>query len=447
MKRFNEKRETRSLALSLRRRIGCERSGVVLLITLVFLIVLSVLAYTLTARVAAQRHRDMYLIDYSKARYACDSAVKYALATLKDMNDLVLVQRPDEPDFSDLFMMTEEQFEEMLAEWAEQKALYDDQKTGETADNIDVNDVNDIDDFGGDITDFNEPNAVRVRGPYGPAWPFIAEPVEFEIGSANVKIEMEDENAKYPLSWSLLADKTIERQVKAGLESFCEWMWSGVKESEQLYIDIEALKLQLKDVADIRPFKTDFKPLPRIVKEPITVKQPASTSRRYRTRNYKIVRKTISVEEQIDQQATDFARLFHSSLVDIETLAKPTLVAEERKESALKYMGLWATRKVNINTAPRHVLEAAFVFGGDEVDIAEAVIQRRREEPFKDIEDLKKSLLRYSDSIRKCEKYITTASRFFTVRITAVSGVAKASAVVAVAKDGNKIKQVGIISG
>ena len=121
MSHLNEKRETRSSARTLRRHIGCERTGVVLLITLVFLVVLSVLAYTLTARVAAQRHRDLYLIDYSKARYACDSAVKYALATLKDMNDLVLVLRPDEPDFSDLFMMTEEQLEELLTEWASKR--------------------------------------------------------------------------------------------------------------------------------------------------------------------------------------------------------------------------------------------------------------------------------------------------------------------------------------
>lgn len=446
MNHFAENRGTRSSAPGVRRPIRYVRPGVVLLVTLVFLVVLSVLGYTLTARVAAQRHRDQYLIDYSKARYGCDSAVKYALATLQDINEPQLIERPDEPDFSDLFMMTEEQHAEFLAEWAAQKAL-EDEALGETGDNIDVNDVNNVDDFG-DITDFNEPHALRVRGPYGPPWPFITEPVEFEIGSATVKIEIEDENTKYPLTWMLLPDKTVGRRIKeAGLESFCEWMWSGVKDAEQLYTDIEALKLQLKDVAAIKPFKTDFKPLPRIVKEPITVKRPTSTSRRYRTRNYKIVKKTISVSDQIDKQATDFAKLFHSSLIDIETLARPTIVGEERKESALKYMGLWATRKVNVNTAPRHVLEAAFTFGGDEVDIAEAVIQRRREEPFKDIEDLKKSLLRYSDSIQKCEKYITTVSRFFTIKITAVSGVAKASAVIAVAKDGKKVKTVGIISG
>jgi type II secretory pathway component PulK len=110
-------------------------------------------------------------------------------------------------------------------------------------------------------------------------------------------------------------------------------------------------------------------------------------------------------------------------------------------------MGMWGSMKVNINTAPRHVLEAAFIFGGDEVKIAEEIIQRRRIEPFADIQDLKTELLRYSDSIGRCENYITTVSRFFTIRVTAVSGVAKASSVIAITKDGAKVKRIAVING
>jgi type II secretory pathway component PulK len=110
-------------------------------------------------------------------------------------------------------------------------------------------------------------------------------------------------------------------------------------------------------------------------------------------------------------------------------------------------MGMWGSMKVNINTAPRHVLEAAFIFGGDEVPIAEEIIQRRRIEPFADIQELKTDLFRYSDSIGKCEKYITTVSRFFTIKVTAISGVAKASAVIAITKDGRRVKRIAVING
>lgn len=109
-------------------------------------------------------------------------------------------------------------------------------------------------------------------------------------------------------------------------------------------------------------------------------------------------------------------------------------------------MGMWASRKVNINTAPRHVLEAAFTFGGDADRIAEGIIQRRRTQPFTSIADLQGALFGYSDSIKKCEKYITTASNFFTIRVTAVSGVAKTSAVIAIMKEGNRMKKIALIS-
>ncbi len=144
---------------------------------------------------------------------------------------------------------------------------------------------------------------------------------------------------------------------------------------------------------------------------------------------------------------TDFARLFHSSLIDTDVLARPTIVSESRKESALKYMGMWGSNRVNINTAPRQVLEAAFTFGGDYREIAEEIIKRRQEKPFESIEELRKSLFKYSASIEKCQPYITTLSNFFTIRITATSGVAKASTVIALTKNGKEVQTVAIISG
>jgi hypothetical protein len=56
-------------------------------------------------------------------------------------------------------------------------------------------------------------------------------------------------------------------------------------------------------------------------------------------------------------------------------------------------------------------------------------------------------LLRYSDSIEKCKKYITTVSSIFTIKVTAVSGAAKASAIIAITKDGKKIERIAVISG
>src|SRR4030043_862130 len=113
----------------------------------------------------------------------------------------------------------------------------------------------------------------------------------------------------------------------------------------------------------------------------------------------------IPAAKQISDQTAHFAKLFHSSLIDTEPLTQPTIVVGDRKEYPLKYIGLWGTRQVNINTAPRHVLEAAFIFGGNQVEIAEEIIQQRRKEPFADIDALKNKLSRYSESAGKCEAY------------------------------------------
>ncbi len=409
------------------------RPGIVLLVTLVLLVVLSTLGYTLSTRVSAQRYRNQYIIDYSIARYGCDSAVKYALVALEGL-EAQLISRPNEPDFSDLFYLTEQEYQELLEQWGlgfqDQMLISDVDKTGNIAD------------FNSDEIWTGDPNvlgSLTISGPYGPAWPFVTEPVEFDIGSAKVRIEIEDENAKYPLGWVLLDDLKIIREVQAGFQTFCEM--TGLN-AEQ----IDSLRSELEAVGQIKPFALDFKLTTRTVK---TTVQPRtgrgkSTSTSFRVQ---LRRKAVSASQQLSEQTTHFAKFFHSSLIDTESLARPTIISTDRKESALKYLGLWGSMKVNVNTAPRHVLEAAFTFAGDQVQIAEEIIQRRRIEPFTDIQDLRTSLFRYSDSIGKCEKYITTSSRFFTIKVTAVSGAAKASTVIAITKDGKIVKRIAVING
>jgi len=432
----------------------CDDRGVILLVTLIFLVVLASLAYTLTTTVTARRHRRQYMMDYCTARYACDSALKYAFTSLETVEPN-LISRPNDLDFSDLFAMSEPDYQEMLAQWVTLNPgrLADGPAAGadvnDSNDVTDANDANDVNDIG-NTADSNslvatsaapgDSNSLVIPGPYGPPWPYIVEPMEFEIGSAKVKIEIDDENAKYPLAWVLLEDEKISKEAEASFATFLEWMGF---EAEQ----IDSLKEELDKIREIRPFKLEFKPLAQSASASSSATAVSSRSRR-RTAATTVPKKVVTVAEQAARQSSDLSRLFHSSLVDIDVLAEPTIASDTRKESALKYTGLWGAAKVNINTAPRHVLEAAFTFGGlsDAPKIAEQIIQRRREKPFENIEDLRKSLLTYSVSIQKCENFITTTSNYFTVKVTAVSGVARTSTVAAVTKEGNKIKQIGVIS-
>ena len=94
---------------------------------------------------------------------------------------------------------------------------------------------------------------VEIPGPYGPPWPLVTEPMEFEIGSAQVKIEIEDENAKYPLGWAMLADEKLRDQAGAGWTTFCEWMGYTSQEIGELNKD-------LAKIGGTKPFKMEFKP-------------------------------------------------------------------------------------------------------------------------------------------------------------------------------------------
>ena len=408
------------------------RSGVVLLLTLVLLVVLSALGYTLSSRVAAQRHRNQYIIDYQAACYSRDSAVKYALSTLQGVNPQ-LISRPNEPDFSDLFHLSEEQYEGLLAEWAAQDTLNENTlDTNKSLNIIQAKDSNEANGISRGVTGITDSNRSVIPGPYGPAWPLVTKPAELKIGSAAITIEIEDENAKYPISWGMLSSEEVRREATAGLATFCEWMNI---ENEQA----DSLKKQLEKINEIKPFKTDI--------QPITVAASAPSSSASKRRAARAQKSKNVVDVSVSAQRSDLAKFFHSSMIDTEILAKPTIISEKRKESAMKYMGMWASSKVNINTAPRQVLEAAFTFGGDADKIADEIIQQRRIKPFKDVDELKKSLFRYSDSIQKCAAYITTVSDSFTIKVTAINGAASAWSVIAVIKNGQNIEKIGIISG
>ncbi|MBN2588660.1 MAG: general secretion pathway protein GspK [Sedimentisphaerales bacterium] len=410
--------------------INKSRTGIVLLLTLVILAVIAMLGYTLTSRVMSDRLRNQYLIDYSQARYGCDSALKYAMATMENI-DPVLVSRSEYPDFSDLFALDAEQYREFIEQW---------ERTSGDDGSEEVSYFSSRDLFKADTndTDIEDAGSIIIPGPYGAAWPFIAEPVEIEIGTAKVRIEIEDENAKYPLGWSMVEDKDLQWELDTGFETFCEM--SGME-----YEEIESLKSDLAEIGKIKPYKIDFKPVVTTTREPVKTSSKTSSSKT-KTPATQIKRTVLTVATQISNQTTSFARFFNSTLLDRDALARPTIIDGDRKESPLKYISTWGTRLININSAPRHVLEAAFIFNGDQVEIADQIIKLRQTQPFEDLDDLQKRVVGYKDSIEKSQSYITTKSNIFTIRITATSGTAKAFAIIAVKKEANTTKRIAVIN-
>jgi hypothetical protein len=450
------------LRIAKRVRDKGNRRGIVLLITLVVLVVLASIGYTLTTRVAAQLHRDQYIMDYQNARYACDSGLKYALSSLDNIN-VKPIERPNDPDFSDLFAFSDEQYKRFLTQWADAHRY---QQVSESSQDVcsvptvkdsnlagilnrDANGSNMVNNLGllgaaGDYSQFSwsdDPNNMVVPGPYGPPWPLVIKPVEFEIGSAKVTIEIEDENAKLPLIWGTNGDKDKQREVDAAMNTFCEWMNMNAEQ-------VDVLKRGLKEIGDVKTYKAGTTEIVAPGQTPAD-KEPnvanARSLRRSRRRLPPRSPQALQVRSS-NAQLGDFIRLMHSSKIDIEPLAQPYVKTQQRTESILKYIDRWGATQVNVNTAPRQVLEAVFMFGGDAPDVADAIIKARQKQPFASIDDLQKRVYKYADSIKKSGNFITTTSKVFAVKITAVSGTAKVSTTAAVLSDGKKSSTIAILS-
>ena len=417
--------------------------GVVLLITIVLLVVMSLLGYTVTTRVAAQRHRTDFLIQHAQTRYACDSALKAVLVSLTDFQPMVIQRSPNEPDFSDVFAYEEEELQQYLDEMSQfneelnQESWFSD--SGQDANDPDLD--LEFADFNGVDPALIEPNELQIRGPYGPAWPLAQELIEMEVGSVQVKVEIHDENAKYPLAWMLMQEEEIEKELEVGFESFCEWMKFNREE-------IETLRDQVAQVGAIKTFTLEISPQAKSAAASRTGRSRTRTTTQGRRGSATAAKRTAPTPAELkERQDIDVTRLLHSGIIDLELLARPTLVSDTRQESALKYIGLSTAAQINVNTAPRHVLESAFAFGGDAREIADEIITRRQLAPFANTEDLKRDLLEYAESLNKCEKYITTASTLFTVRVTATLGVARVTKWAVVTKSEKGLKKVAVLSG
>jgi len=441
------------------RRRSDRRSGVAMILTIVILVVLSTVCYTFAARLSMLRRRQDYMINYQKSRYACDSALKFGL-TLINHIPLNMVNRKGQPDFSDIFNMDHETYKAFVQDWAARKAAEQEAQASGDATSApddqmlsalraalsggDPNDPNALDTYDAfsAASAGLDANTLQIPGPYGAQWPLAHAPIEINIGDTRVVIHIEDENAKMPLIWAMTNDSSLNRQAEAAFETFCEWMQMSPSETEELKNQVSELRRHKRFTLDLQP--VTYTEHTEVINRAVPTSRtgaptpPAAISRT----TSRAVRKT----RPAIAHTTDFAKLLHSSVLDTDRLARPLPDTGDRYESPLKYLALWGSHQININTAPRHVLEAAFTFGGDARAIAQQIILMRQDKPFGDIDELKTRLYGYNDSIRKVEPYITTRSQFFAVRVTATTGTAKASAVATILREGPSIRRIAVLS-
>lgn len=433
------------------------RNGIALIFALIVLAVLAVMAYSTASKVVAVKHRSNYVLDYTKSKYACDSATRLGIQKVSTLK-FDLKNRSQVPDFSELFALSDEDYDYMLNEFAlnieqirmekieqyqeslkkgdkkTQASEQDDEGLAFLSEFLNMLDIGDANSFGIDDEGYIEPidpNKLFIPGPYGPKWPYLTEPLEIKIGDVEVTVTFEDENAKLPIVWALMQDKSIEAEKKACVAIFCEWM--DITEDSQLL-----LWEQFEQAREIKYFEIGMEPISVDKKETVrtrTVVQQADGSRKSEFKDRTRVKKA---PRSAAGNNTDFARLVDAK-INLETFKNSYYMRQE--ENALKYLGVWGSDKVNINTAPRNVLEAVFVFAGQEVRLADAVISERQAEPFESMEDLSRRLYGFSN-LDKLENMILFTSEVFTVNVKAVSGAAVTRSTTAILFENKKFTKI-----
>jgi hypothetical protein len=255
-----------------------------------------------------------------------------------------------------------------------------------------------------------------------------------------------------PLSWLVTSNMTTNKQAKVALQTFAEWMAISEDTAKELTKELEELskykmfKISYSTVMLPADKKVQAAPAP----QPQAAVRPGGRAARRRTPPQNTTQPQPQAQPKARAEvahAADFAKLFHSSLLNTEPLAMPLKEMAFENESAMKYMALWGSQRININTAPRQVLQAAFTFGGSPEEIADEVILARKEKPIKSIEQLKSTLTSYSSSIDRAAPYIDTESKFFSVRVTSRCGRAKVSSVAAVIKEGKQMERLMMLYG
>lgn len=450
-------------------------AGFVLLTTMIVLVVLASLTTGLAVQMSMAKRRQHYMIEYQRARYGLDSAMKYILNVLPRKN-FILVSRSDQPDFSDVFLMNQDEFAAFIASWAEtatEEQLEGVLKEGASLTKPDVTseqavsgllslfglggapDANEVDtdSYGLDESFYVvelDPKDVVVPGPYGVPWPYVMEPIDLEIGPCKVTITIEDENAKLPLSWLITNSIKADKTTRDALKTFCEWMsWDQNRLSElEAAITEAADEIYKKKAFTLNPSPVILKTAPAQAAGGAAPADPRSRARRRRTPR-RTPQRTVTETRPAIAHTTDFAKLFHSSLLDRELLARPLPDTGDRIESPLKYLSLWGAQRVNVNTAPRHVLEAAFALAEvgsfDLPELTQNVIEARQENPLETLDELKSLGRLNADTMNNLNNYLTTTSTFFQIRITSRSGNARSSAVATVVKEGNKTERLMIL--
>jgi len=232
----------------------------------------------------------------------------------------------------------------------------------------------------------------------------IAQSYETQVGGVAVKVEIHDENAKLPLLWAM--SSPYERMGGQNMVDQPFYTYGNL---------LGVASDQVRGTIDLA------RRLAAQVHLPPTEVVLQKNSERRTVSRHQGLRKEMEETKKRRLAMGVFAEIWKSQLQHNLENAALNEPLGEGVGSFADQVGVWGSNHININTAPKEVLMAAFEPLGLTEAMAGAIVETRAQKPFNDISELKKvSGLPeevYSYMRELCVSYSTSYSIYVTARV------------------------------
>ncbi len=255
--------------------------------------------------------------------------------------------------------------------------------------------------------------------------PLVISKKVFEVGDASVEIEVFDENAKLPLHWN------IDSPYLSGVEKDKDLV---AKLGRILQVD-NKVTATARDLIGKYSRTIPVKGIRKVIYQrqgaSLNFRGPNNLSNALQNRpmvwEQQRLRLSYSkAREMEDQQREMMAALtarVNYELAEDDQLADLLNVPVGYQQGVfLDYIGAWGHDKINLNTAPAEVLEAAFGIMGVDSRMAQAIIDRRDQKPFASTYELKQTDGISDAAVSGLIALTTVRSDTFSIHIKAIQG-------------------------
>ena len=238
---------------------------------------------------------------------------------------------------------------------------------------------------------------------------FVIERREIQIGGVDVTIEIQDENAKWPMLW------LVRSPIGQGGEANRRARKSVLQLCQELDFDSEEFTEAIDEATTILA-RMDLPPTQKVVDLP-------SRTRRGRSRTRHIGYKAkLAEKEDTHAEMGSFARQWSQEVLQGPEARSLRADLPGYPSSIAEQLGTWGNSYLNINTASAEVLQSALADYGMTMSLARSLVQSRSEQPFSSISNVVATVKLDEDLVKAITGLCDVKSNVFSLHINAQLG-------------------------